>query len=188
MVQMEQDITAQSRWFDCGVFQDWFELMMQPILKRQDGVKVLISDNLSSHINHHVLKLCEDNNINFIALPPNSSHLLQPLDVSVFCPVKNEWRKVLCEWKESTRASHCTKILKQEFPALLKRLMNGLKDGIQNNLTAGFRKTGIYPLDRNAVLQHLPTAVLSNDSSSVSEIVGETFIKHLTKNNKMIPN
>ncbi len=41
----------------------------------------------------------------FVFLPENSTHLLQPLDVSVFAPVKKEWRRVLNEWKEEVAAS-----------------------------------------------------------------------------------
>jgi hypothetical protein len=36
----------------------------------------------------------------FIFLPENSTHLLQPLDVAVFGPMKRRWREVLTAWKE----------------------------------------------------------------------------------------
>jgi hypothetical protein len=35
-----------------------------------------------------------------VFLPENSTHMLQPLDVSVFAPMKKKWRQVLAEWKE----------------------------------------------------------------------------------------
>lgn len=65
--------------------------LMLPILRRQEGTKVLIGDNLSSHISLDVLRACEENSIKFIALPPNATHLLQPLDVAYFRPMKVKW-------------------------------------------------------------------------------------------------
>jgi len=36
------------------------------------------------------------NNVTIMLLPPNSSNLLQPLDLAVFKSIKNEWDKILC--------------------------------------------------------------------------------------------
>lgn len=68
---------------------------MLPILKKQTGKKILLGDNLSSHMNIEVVRLCNQNNIAFVALPPNATHLLQPLDVVYLRSMKAEWRKIL---------------------------------------------------------------------------------------------
>ncbi|XP_065653013.1 uncharacterized protein LOC136080324 [Hydra vulgaris] len=78
---------SKSGWFD-SCFTDWFEPLLLPELKKTSGKHVLIGDNVSSHINTNVLSLCEENNIKFIALTPNSTHLMQPLDVTCFRPMK----------------------------------------------------------------------------------------------------
>ena len=36
----------------------------------------------------------------FVCLPPNSTDKLQPLDVSVFGPLKSAWREVLTDYKK----------------------------------------------------------------------------------------
>jgi hypothetical protein len=36
----------------------------------------------------------------FIFLPENSTHILQPLDVAVFAPMKKRWRALITEWKD----------------------------------------------------------------------------------------
>jgi hypothetical protein len=108
------DTIEQSQCFD-----DWFVNLMLPILKKQEGKKVVIRDNLSSHINLQVLQLCRENNINFIALPPNTTNLLQPLDVAYFQAIKAEWLTILNSWKECK----CATIPKDQFPGLVKILL-----------------------------------------------------------------
>lgn len=94
-------VQSHEVWFDRQVFEDWFISLMLPILKRQEGTKVVIGDNLSSHISLEVLHLCEENSIKFIPLPPTATHLLQPLDVAFFHPLKSHWREVLTNWKKT---------------------------------------------------------------------------------------
>lgn len=67
-----------------------------------------------------------------------------------------------------------------KFPVLLNQLMIGLERGGKDNLKSCL-KTGIHPLYRNVVLQQLPTAVVYSDSSSISDIVGKSFINHFQK-------
>jgi hypothetical protein len=65
-----------------------------------DDVKVIIGDNLAAHLSPYVTELCAAHNIRFLFLPENSTHLLQPLDVGVFGPMKRYWRELLRGWKE----------------------------------------------------------------------------------------
>lgn len=70
---------SHSGWFDFQVFEDWFFSLMLPLLRDKPGKKVIIGDNLSSHINLRVIEACKEHNIAFVCLPPNTTHLLQPL-------------------------------------------------------------------------------------------------------------
>jgi hypothetical protein len=51
---------SKSGWFDTAIFEDWFFSLVLPRLRKQDGVKVLLGDNLASHINHAVIKACQE--------------------------------------------------------------------------------------------------------------------------------
>lgn len=113
-----------------------------------DGEKV-IGDNLSSHININVLRLCELHNVKFVCLPPNSTHLTQPLDVAFFAPMKKSWRGILTKWKESKSGSKYPTIPKDIFPALLRELIESLKTNQGQNLKAGFEKCEIVPLSKD---------------------------------------
>lgn len=172
---------TKSGWFDHQVFDYWFVSLMLPILKKQEGPKALIGDNLSSHLSLEVLRLCEENEIKFIALPPNATHLLQPLDVAVFRGLKIIWGSVLSEWKESVSGSRCTSVPKDELPGLLKKIMVKLEENIEKNLKSGFRKTGIFPLGKTQVLQRLPKSVLEESLESMKDVVSDVFLDQLNK-------
>lgn len=143
---------TKSGWFNSFCFEDWVLTVAVPYLKKLEGKKFFIGDNLSSHLSLESVKLCQDNDIRFIFLPANSTHLTQPLDVAFFRPLKTTWRRILEEWKKGPGRNEAT-VPKDKFPLLLKKLCDSLKE---ENVIAGFRKCGIAPLDRNKVLSMLP--------------------------------
>jgi len=58
--------------------------------KRQEGVyRLLLLAGFGSHCTKEFLDYCDQHKIIVFCLPPDSSHLLQPLDVVVFQPYKH---------------------------------------------------------------------------------------------------
>lgn len=145
-----------SGWFELASFDDWFHKIILPYAKDRTGRIVMIGDNLASHVSPSVIESCEKNNISFILLPPNSTHLTQPLDVAVFRPIKVHWRKVLENFKKSVVGRLSAALPKDCFPALLTELMDKVKETIADNLRSGFKKCGIYPLDPQKAISRLP--------------------------------
>ena len=84
---------------DSVYFSDWFEMVFVRLVKDLPETKVLIG--LSNHFSEKVLKLALENNILFVCLIANSTHLLQPLDVAFYGHLKRHWRKILDQWKTS---------------------------------------------------------------------------------------
>ncbi|KAJ4436215.1 hypothetical protein ANN_18845 [Periplaneta americana] len=166
---------SKSGWFDMNLFLDWFQKCFLPAAKKLEGKKILIADNLSSHVSLEVLRLCQVHDIRFIFLPANSTHLLQPLDVAVFAPVKKVWRKILNDWRMANVGRKEGVIAKARFPMLLRKLMMEVSENVWENLKSGFKKTGIFPLDKEEVLKSLPRDNLEQINSSVSE----SFLQHL---------
>ncbi|XP_072152590.1 uncharacterized protein [Bemisia tabaci] len=145
---------SKSGWFDALIFRDWLLKVAIPHLERLQGKKVLIGDNLSSHLSIEALKLCKQHNIQFVFLPANSTDKTQPLDIAFFGPFKRHWRAILDDWKARARL-RATAIPKPQFPGLLKKLMEKVLVNGSDNIKAGFEKAGIHPLDRQKVLDHL---------------------------------
>jgi len=50
--------------------------------------RLLIMDGHSSHITANMIAYCMRHAIDLLILPPHTSYVLQPLDVSVFSPLK----------------------------------------------------------------------------------------------------
>ncbi|XP_065678725.1 uncharacterized protein LOC105844984 [Hydra vulgaris] len=169
----------KSGWFDSTCFEDWFFSLLLPRLKKAQGRSVIIGDNVSSHLSIAILDACQSNNIGFAALPANSTHLTQPLDVTYFRPMKINWRKILCEWKEKGKGRRTASLPKDEFPRLLHRLITNLNEHGNDNLRAGFCKTGIFPLDKSQVLSRLPCCNAGLDSTT--DLVSQSFLDHLCK-------
>lgn len=167
---------SKSGWFDLHCFADWFETVFVAYAKKLDGRKMIIGDNLSSHFSPSVLKLANENDIKFVCFPPNSTHLLQPLDVAFYGPLKRMWRRVLDEWKVKSSKKVKT-VTKDMFPKMLTKLYAHLyPNSIEHsdNIVSGFRTCGIHPLDKDVVLRRLPDGK-SAQESLVSEAVLEVL-------------
>lgn len=166
---------SKSGWVDNVIFQDWFLKVALPYFKKlpKEDPKALIGDNLAAHISTEVVDSCEKNNIKFILLPANSTHLTQPLDVSVFRPMKRHWRQIVATHKQSNKTSN---ISKADFPGLLRKVLEKASSNDGQNIRSGFRKCGISPLNRNEVLELLPDASPADHSE---QHMTDSFVEFL---------
>lgn len=146
---------SQSGWFDGTIFEDWIKSVIIPYFQGVPGRKILIGDNLSSHLSLDLIKLCHEENIRFVFLPANSTHITQPLDVAFFRPMKIAWRNILYQWKKADGRQQAS-VPKGCFPRLLSMLLDALKHNSKENILSGFKKAGINPLDPTQVLKRLP--------------------------------
>lgn len=159
---------SKSGWFNLDIFEDWFRTIVVPYFRKIDPsvTKAVIGDNLSSHISPWIIEQCQELNIKFILLPPNSTGLTQPLDVSFFRPLKYHWRSTLEDWKNKNRGT----IPKDKFPRLLKKCLDDIgEENISKNIRSGFSGAGIVPLDRNQVLKRLPPELVGQKASTSSQ-------------------
>ncbi|CAK1578290.1 unnamed protein product [Parnassius mnemosyne] len=145
---------TKSGWFDSACFEDYFRTIILKWAKNLSGPKVIIGDNLSSHLNIEVVELCQKHDIRFVFLPPNSTHLTQPLDVAFFAPIKREWRKVLTNYKIQNPGQ--STVNRKHFPKLLIELLKNINLRESNNIKSGFRAAGIWPINARNVLKRTP--------------------------------
>ena len=139
---------SESGWMEKANFLSWFKKLFVPSVQGllESGPVVLIFDGHHSHISVELLEYARAKNVHLVCLPSHTSHILQPMDVGVFGPMKATWKRLLKEYKTSTRAANVTK---EVFPTLLKKLLDSSLR--PEHITAGFRASGLHPLKPSAI-------------------------------------
>ena len=162
---------SKSGWFDGPNFEMWFFQLALPHLKRLVGKKLLIGDNLSSHISNDVIQACNNNQIEFVCLPPNSTDKLQPLDVGVFRSLKGGWRGVVTNYKEKN--PKLCGIRKSDFPSLLADLLRRVNIG--KHLPAAFKACGLCPLSLEKAVRRIPSRDMETANETTRELLNSTL-------------
>ena len=131
-------------WINRVVALEWLREVFIPQTKPRDHSqrRLLICDGHDSYTATDFMWECYKNNIHLLLLPPHTSHVLQPLDLSVFSPLKHTYRKLLNKinsWSEST-------VLGKQM--MIKCIVEARKQVITaHNIKAGWRASGLWPVN-----------------------------------------
>ena len=87
-------------WTNSILFDSWFKKLFMRYAPASRPL-ILFMDGHSSHYCPDTLDLAAENGIILFTLPPNTTHLTQPLDKGVFGPFKQHWRRVCHDFKIS---------------------------------------------------------------------------------------
>jgi hypothetical protein len=89
--------TSLSGWTSDTIGLEWLRTIFVPGTRPQGGLakRLLILDGHGSHATPEFMRLCIANRIQLLYLPAHTSHVLQPLDISVFGPLKSAYRAIL---------------------------------------------------------------------------------------------
>lgn len=107
---------------------------------------IVFVDGHKSHLTYHLSLFCSQNGIILIALPPNCTHIMQPLDVALFGPVKKEWSTAVHEWRLRNGLQTLTKY---NFGPLLKEVLDSKLKVV--SIVNGFKRCGLCPFDATAI-------------------------------------
>jgi hypothetical protein len=161
---------SDNGWTTDKIGMDWLINHFIPLTngRTMGRYRMLILDGHGSHLTAEFDRTCTENNIIPVCMPPHSSHLLQPLDVSCFAVLKRQYGQ-LVEQRMRLGFNHIDKIdFLTAFPEA--RTMAYKVDTIRN----GFRASGLVPFDPNQVYQQLtiqlktPTPPPSRSSNTQS--------------------
>ena len=90
--------------------------------------------------------------LDIVSLPSHTSHALQPIDVAYFKPFKTAFKRCRDLWS----LENSKEVGKQELCEWTSRALKAALT--PNNIRAGFRSTGIWPLDCTAVIEKMHAA------------------------------
>lgn len=125
----------------------WLERDFEPASSARNrtyGYRLLILDGHNSHTTYQFCNFGEKHKIIILCLPPHTTHRLQPCDVGIFGPVAQTWKAEV-------------NIASREFFEIRKyNLIYHYSNARAKAFTvptiqSAFRKTGIWPLDPDAI-------------------------------------
>ena len=151
-------------WMDRELFGLWFKNHFLSYIPSVRPI-LLLMDGHSSHYCPSTIRLAAQEQVILFALPPNTTHLSQPLDKGCFGPLKVAWREECHSYlaRNSGRV-----ITRYQFSSLFRKAW--LKSMSLANIAAGFRVTGIYPVNRNAL------SPIKEKADSLTKETGLSFI------------
>ncbi|RFN43685.1 hypothetical protein FIE12Z_12081 [Fusarium flagelliforme] len=162
-------ITTQNGWTDNDTGLKWLKHFDRCTTNRLVGThRLLILDGHESHHSVDFELYCQEKKIITLCMPPHSSHLLQPLDVGRFGPLKKAYGR---EIEQFIRKS-VTYISKTEFFLAFHAAFQAMMT--ESNIKGGFRGAGLVPLSPESVISNLdvqlrtPTPVEEEASASTS--------------------
>ena len=133
-------------WTDQELGLKWlerdFELNTRP--QNPQEFRLLILDGHNSHCTYPFIKFSAEHRILIICLPSHTTHALQPCDVGVFGPLTHAWKSQVTQASQDN-----VPITKYN---LLRYYHNAQSIALKpSTIQSTFRKTGIYPLNCNAI-------------------------------------
>ena len=130
---------------DSDIMVDWTRSYLKETEElRRTGATMIIFDGYASHLSLRVLGMLRDGGVVVYALPSHSSHFTQPLDVTVFGPLKERAKQRVSTYvnNPANAKSKFTVYTACEFLSVAYN--QAMTPG---NIKAGFEKTGIHPLN-----------------------------------------
>ena len=109
---------SKSRYMNGEPFRRWFKDMFPEHCGSRRPVW-LICDNHDSHVSLDLMKTAVENRVKTIGFPPQTTHILPPLDVLIFAPLKE---KVTSLAASLGFFNTCITDGKSKFPALVRYL------------------------------------------------------------------
>lgn len=101
-------------WMTSETFFEYIINIFHPWLTKE-GIPLPIILCVDGHVSHLTLSLsefCGKSGIVLIALLPNATHILQPIDIEVFHSLKNGWKNGVHQW---TVGHNGLKLKKEHF-------------------------------------------------------------------------
>lgn len=133
---------SPSGWITSDIFVEWFRHFIYHAKPSIDCPLLLLMDNHESHVSLAIIELARKNHVKLLTLPPHTSHKLQPLDKSVYGPLKRYYNNHCQSWLLNNVGKRITiydiaEILGLAYPMAF----------CTRNSISGFRDTGIFPFN-----------------------------------------
>lgn len=141
-----------SGWMDEDAFLQTLNHIKKHTCSTKENPILLLLDNHASHCTVKAINFCRDNGIYMLSFPPHTTHKVQPLDISVFGPFKSKCKAVFHDWMSEHASASVRITIHNVVRVSAKAIPSSFSE---KNIKAGFAKAGIYPLNRDLILNEL---------------------------------
>jgi len=135
--------TSENGWTTNEIGVSWLNEIFLPETKPDPpGRRVLILDGHASHVSVEFQWTCWNNEVDLVYLPSHTSHVLQPLDLANFSPLKSKYRAQIADLAAFDNAAY---VKKERF---VKAYAKARQDSLSaRNVRSGWKKAGIVPFN-----------------------------------------
>ena len=149
-------VAHSSGWMTAENFNKWIAHFIHHSNCSKERPVLLLMDNHQSHITIDSLNLAKENGIHLLTFPPHCSHKLQPLDRSVYGPLKRYYNSACDGWQKNHAGKAMTLYdVAENLGIAYPRAFTA------QNIISGFKVAGVFPFDREVFGEHefLPSYV-----------------------------
>jgi hypothetical protein len=161
---------SKSGWINKELFVQWLHHFIDFSRSSRANKVLLILDNHEAHSSATAIDLCKENGVILLSLPPHTSHKMQPLDRTVFGPLKAFYYR---ECDTFMRLHPGDKITDYQVSSLFNKAY--LKAATMANAVKGFECTGIWPYNAEIFSEH-EFAIQEETESDIPDM--KTFSGH----------
>ncbi|XP_064639539.1 uncharacterized protein LOC135495059 [Lineus longissimus] len=129
-------LATPTRWMNSKLFPQVLRHSIKHMGCSKEKPALLLVDNHDSHCSLEVVDLARENCLTIVTFPPHCSHKLQPLDISVYGPLKKYYSAAANEWNLSHPGRRIT-IYDLPMPACFARSF--YKAFTYDNIVEGFK-------------------------------------------------
>lgn len=151
---------SQKGWITEDLFVEWLHHFKRHTVCSKDNPVLLVLDNHASHCSLSAYNFCKENGIEMVSFPPHTSHRLQPLDLTIFGPLKRAYSN---ECSIFMRQHPHKKITPYDVAEIFNLAF--VKIASIDKAQKGFQISGIWPYNPNVFGEDdfLPATVSSKN-------------------------
>lgn len=133
-----------SGWSNDSLFLKFLEHFNAHVKPSKDERVILFLDNHTTHLSVESVEYASRVGIIMVTFPPHTSHKLQPLDLTVFGPLKTFYNQSVDAWLMNNAGKTF------DIYSIAEALATAYPKAFStNNIINGFRSAGIYPFNRH---------------------------------------
>ncbi len=137
-------VANPSGWTNAVHFLEFMRHFVKHAKPTKDKPVLLLLDNHDSHLAIEVLNYAKENGVVLLSFPPHCSHKLQPLDRTVFGPLKRLLSAAQDAWMRNNPGKTMTIY---DLPGIVRDTWP--RAAVPINVAKGFEVAGIYPFNAN---------------------------------------